>query len=977
MTEQGVRPDAGRPEFSPRTEVRLAVVMYGGVSLAVYIYGVAKELFELVRATAPERPYRAGEAPPSRAAEAAPTGTREVYRTLGQMLEDDASLPEPGAPVRRRFVVDIVSGTSAGGINGVALAKAIAVDGDLEPVGRVWLEEADIGRLVNDPRGATDVDAGGTPVSIPGVAYAPPPRSLLGSARMTAKLRDAIGAIGAGSDARGTRLAEQLDLHVTATDLQGLDLPIQLSDRTVQEPRHRLRFHLALDSASGRNDFAGELVGLAAYAARATSAFPFAFEPMTVEAMRAIVPELPSTDPRWKSLFPDYTRADPPFPERVMSDGGILDNKPFSYATESIATRRAEMPVDRKLLYVEPAPLAQRERREGWPDALDTALSALLELPRQEAIREDVLAVVRRNRQLQRAREIVALASADATAMGRALAPAPPVEADEWAALGLSEVLERSPPGYGTYHRLRVRGLVDHLAEVVASAAGLRAESDEAFAAHYLVRAWKESNFGPERGGSPAFPALAAEAGELPTENRFLLDFDLPYRLRRLRFVLQKLRELGDPETAAAALRACELPVDAVEEQVEAWSASVPYHWARLNGIAARLARVSDELAARTPENPIGPSLAALRLGPEGLRRLLDARDDEAMRAEAGSLLSAGERPRAVLAIAAAVREGYRTAAQEAREAVAGLLGPHTAARDPGSADPADVLRYCLRYHYDAFDPHDRMLFPILFGTPLGETDNVEVVRISPHDASACAAPIERIPPGRHALRGTAVGNFGGFFDREWRRHDLTWGRLDGSERLIRSLVSDPDCAGELIGRAHESILSELRDEVDGDPGRAKSAMDWFREDYAPAPEPERRGTDEVLRRLAIAAVLLLVPLLEVRGIRGGRGVRAAARLARPLVRRLLDPSVGRLGAVIGLLGLVGAGITVPALLVAAAVVGRLSVGEWTRGWWTVLCLGIGAMLPTLVLAIGIAWKRGKLFAAAYDALFRRPQPRP
>ena len=33
-------------------EVRFAVVMYGGVSLAIYINGIAQELLRLVRATA-------------------------------------------------------------------------------------------------------------------------------------------------------------------------------------------------------------------------------------------------------------------------------------------------------------------------------------------------------------------------------------------------------------------------------------------------------------------------------------------------------------------------------------------------------------------------------------------------------------------------------------------------------------------------------------------------------------------------------------------------------------------------------------------------------------------------------------------------------------------------------------------------------------------------------------------------------------
>src|SRR5687768_8168906 len=48
------------PRLAARDEHRFAVVLYGGTSLAVYISGVARELLELVRATAPaelDRPW--------------------------------------------------------------------------------------------------------------------------------------------------------------------------------------------------------------------------------------------------------------------------------------------------------------------------------------------------------------------------------------------------------------------------------------------------------------------------------------------------------------------------------------------------------------------------------------------------------------------------------------------------------------------------------------------------------------------------------------------------------------------------------------------------------------------------------------------------------------------------------------------------------------------------------------------------------
>src|SRR5438045_7656553 len=90
-------------------EIRFAVVMYGGVSLAIYINGVAQELLNLVRATAPksddpdETELLLGEKEL--------TGAGKVYRRLGQYLHGDrAQLESPSkndsAPVKTRFVVD-------------------------------------------------------------------------------------------------------------------------------------------------------------------------------------------------------------------------------------------------------------------------------------------------------------------------------------------------------------------------------------------------------------------------------------------------------------------------------------------------------------------------------------------------------------------------------------------------------------------------------------------------------------------------------------------------------------------------------------------------------------------------------------------------------------------------------------------------------------------------------------------------------
>src|SRR6478736_2997613 len=87
-------------------ELRLALVLYGGVSLCVYMHGITKELHRLVRASVPE----AAGAP-----EGAAPASEQVWRRLLGRLAEGAS------GVATRVVVDVVAGTSAGGINGVYL----------------------------------------------------------------------------------------------------------------------------------------------------------------------------------------------------------------------------------------------------------------------------------------------------------------------------------------------------------------------------------------------------------------------------------------------------------------------------------------------------------------------------------------------------------------------------------------------------------------------------------------------------------------------------------------------------------------------------------------------------------------------------------------------------------------------------------------------------------------------------------------
>src|SRR5688572_32760574 len=99
-------------------ENRFGLVMYGGVSLAVYINGVAQEFFNAVRG-------------------------RGVYQFVKALTDSD-------------IVVDIVSGTSAGGINGIMLSYALANERELADAASLWRNDGDIRKLLRSPGGRVE-----------------------------------------------------------------------------------------------------------------------------------------------------------------------------------------------------------------------------------------------------------------------------------------------------------------------------------------------------------------------------------------------------------------------------------------------------------------------------------------------------------------------------------------------------------------------------------------------------------------------------------------------------------------------------------------------------------------------------------------------------------------------------------------------------------------------------------------------------
>ncbi|HMB24648.1 MAG TPA: patatin-like protein, partial [Anaerolineales bacterium] len=813
MATQSSKP--GKPIVEK--EIRFAVVMYGGVSLAIYINGVAQELYKMVRATARKRNDDGSlgdyflEKPDS---------TEAVYRRLGEEL-------------RARFVVDILSGTSAGGINAVFLAKALANNQPMAQLEKMWVEEGDIGLLLNDKNSFVDLE---------GLLMQPPPTSLLNSQRMYYRLLEAFDGMDRSaprSKGDASPFVEELDLYVTATDLRGLWLPVPLADEDAHEYRYRTVFRFYHSTIETKEDWSQDFLRgnnpFLAFAARATSSFPFAFEPIKLEDVgtvldaRGFAQNYPYIELRksWERFHKDYNRQPDSIDQHSFGDGGYLDNKPFSYITETLLRRRADTPVDRRLFYIEPAPEHQRQNgssKEDRPDAVENVAAALLSLPRYETIRDDLLQLKARNTLIERTNSI--LRQIERTRGGVDTLKVWGARGSDWSTKYLDEIIPDYGAAYAAYHQLRVADTLDEFAVAFARNIGMEEEGRSFNLLRQVFEEWRRQKYSSN------------SEKERCSENDLLFRLDLSWRLRRLHFLTSliddillglrpansvsdlSLEEREQKEYAEEIIRKSGTPWNVPEE------ATRDEYFEALSSIKRQMNKAYLELRTRgrklRARNVARLDVNALddpdlKRHVQALQPLLRVKDRVETilgdKAELAQLCDDIEK----LSLDLSSRPGERAkptgylcqtitiASQMCKEAL-------TAKSLPGVSDAVlKNVQGSLHFYYDYFEYFDMLTFPITYATPIGESDVVDVYRISPEDATGL---FDTQSSKRPKLAGTKLGNFGAFFKREWRQNDIMWGRLDGAERIISTLVPEPAKRQELLLRAWLTILNENLDAV-------------------------------------------------------------------------------------------------------------------------------------------------------------------
>jgi hypothetical protein len=94
-------------------------------------------------------------------------------------------------------------------------------------------------------------------------------------------------------------------------------------------------------------------------------------------------------------------------------DGGVLDNRPFSYTIKEMYYRTANRPVDRKLFYIDPGPdrFTDSENKQFTampkPNTLQVIQDSLVGIPTYESIGNDLQLIKEHNEKVRRYRSIL------------------------------------------------------------------------------------------------------------------------------------------------------------------------------------------------------------------------------------------------------------------------------------------------------------------------------------------------------------------------------------------------------------------------------------------------------------------------------------------------------------------------------------------------------------------------------------------
>jgi patatin-related protein len=761
-------------------ELRLAIVFFGGVSLAIYQHGINREILNLIRASKLYHRNRLGESGDvpsfrSRYPEEPERSTGDTYLECLQSIGQHFSL---------RVIADVISGSSAGGINGIALARALAHDLSLAPLTDMWLAEADILKLLAPEAKARlwskwifrpfvrpilarlsregllvgKIDAEmreRVSVFLRSRWFKPP----LDGRRLATLALDGLTAM-ERPDAPNESLlppGTRLDLLVTVTDFRGLDRSIFIHDPPmVNEREHRglIRFRLDHDKAGHlQSEFDLDSLPSLAFAARASASYPGAFPTAQLREMDDLLAARHTPWPaRSRFLARNFSRyrdqgKNPE--EAVLVDGSILDNKPIMATLEAIRGHSAFREVDRRLVFIDPHSLTDKPPASGHvPGFFATLRGALSDLPRTAPTYNELANVSRYNKQVRRLKETIYYARSEVTKLidqataGRISGSFTIMDLRHWR-LTSTNLLAGTPIVYDPYMRALVLEALDFVVELINGACHFSKDSAAAHRVQEAVEHWARNN-AILLSDSYRMPD-AHENVDMPAFAKMVLNFGVVYKKRRLNFVLHEINDLYGSTPSGDSCSTEPEDLDLIKIQIH---------------------KLIDEMSIYDDAGFLSSQAIAMcrRLFLEG-------------RMEIDPFVSTNDAAISSLLKRLAIECDLARRNDDADSVLSSSLVLHLEPRCRSA-----ILTGYLGYFY-----WDIILRPAVSALSLetGPIEEILIDRISPDDAVSLASP-----DAARALLGGTFAGFGGFLSRATRENDYLWGRLHAVDRLFDILAN-------------------------------------------------------------------------------------------------------------------------------------------------------------------------------------------
>jgi predicted acylesterase/phospholipase RssA len=339
-------------QAAPRPQLRLAAAFTGGVSLAVWMGGMAREMNLLLAASR----IRRGET----VADTTGPGqrVRAGYAALLDLLDVDVSM-------------DVLSGTSAGGINAAILGLANVQRFDLDGLRELWFSEGSLGGLLRSPSDKTA------------------PSLLYGDKALLAGLRAGLGKLAASAPGNPAAAQDPTRVFLTTTLLAGEASRFTDEYGTlVRDINHHGLFSFTSAELTPAN------VPALALAARCSASFPVAFEP-------GLIP----IGADGGDGHPDMAAFSNAQATQFAADGGLLMNRPLGPALQAVFDRPAGSEVRRVLAFVVPqtggAAVATPTLTAASPPDLPAALAADMTALTAQTISADLAAIAAHNQQVR------------------------------------------------------------------------------------------------------------------------------------------------------------------------------------------------------------------------------------------------------------------------------------------------------------------------------------------------------------------------------------------------------------------------------------------------------------------------------------------------------------------------------------------------------------------------------------------------